>query len=215
MKFDHYNTLIFDCDGVILDSNKIKTKAFYQAALPYGKSAAKKLVNFHITNGGISRYKKFSYFLEKIIAQNNSSELNFLLKNYASYVNQELLYCDIAPGLDKLRIKTSGKRWLIVSGGCQDELRDVFAKRGIDDMFDGGIFGSPDSKKEILVRELNNGNIIKPGLYFGDSKYDYSVSSDLKLDFIFISGWSDVSDWKEWANKNDITTISSIKNLTL
>ncbi|NLC22432.1 MAG: HAD family hydrolase, partial [Halomonadaceae bacterium] len=30
-----YLTLVFDCDGVVLDSNRVKTEAFYQATLPY------------------------------------------------------------------------------------------------------------------------------------------------------------------------------------
>ena len=47
MDISQYATLIFDCDGVILDSNKIKTTAFYNTALPYGEDAAEALVNYH------------------------------------------------------------------------------------------------------------------------------------------------------------------------
>ena len=49
-----YNTLIFDCDGVILNSNNIKSKAFYDVALPYGVKAAEELYTYHIKNNGIS-----------------------------------------------------------------------------------------------------------------------------------------------------------------
>ena len=42
-KFSH---LFFDCDGVILNSNKIKTKAFYKIGLQFGESEAKKLVDY-------------------------------------------------------------------------------------------------------------------------------------------------------------------------
>ena len=31
-----YKALVFDCDGVVLDSNRIKTEAFRIAALPWG-----------------------------------------------------------------------------------------------------------------------------------------------------------------------------------
>jgi len=55
----NYKTLVFDCDGVILNSNKLKTQAFYQATLPYGESKAQAMVNYHVQNGGISRYRKF------------------------------------------------------------------------------------------------------------------------------------------------------------
>ena len=57
-----YKNLIFDCDGIILNSNKIKTEAFKEVVYHYGKEAAEELVQFHIMNGGISRYEKFNYF---------------------------------------------------------------------------------------------------------------------------------------------------------
>ena len=38
-----YSHLFFDCDGVILDSNHIKTKSFYEIALNFGEINAKNL----------------------------------------------------------------------------------------------------------------------------------------------------------------------------
>ena len=59
-----YKTLIFDCDGVVLNSNKVKTEAFYETVVKkYGSQAATALADHHKTNGGISRYKKFEFFL--------------------------------------------------------------------------------------------------------------------------------------------------------
>ncbi len=46
MHFGKYKSLIFDCDGVVLNSNKAKTEAFYKAALPYGEQAASALVEY-------------------------------------------------------------------------------------------------------------------------------------------------------------------------
>ena len=63
MKFSikDYETIIFDCDGVILNSNNIKIQAFYETALIYGHDLANELVKYHIENGGISRYQKFEF----------------------------------------------------------------------------------------------------------------------------------------------------------
>ena len=58
MILNKYETIIFDCDGVILNSNIIKTEGFFEFALSLGKKNAEKLVNYHIKNGGISRYEK-------------------------------------------------------------------------------------------------------------------------------------------------------------
>ncbi|MFP3355153.1 HAD family hydrolase, partial [Pseudoalteromonas sp. SIMBA_153] len=80
----------------------------------------------------------------------------------------------------------------------QVELREVFAARGIASLFNGGIFGSPDTKDEILLREITEQNIQMPSLFLGDSKYDYQAASKAKLDFVFISGWTEVFDWEYW-----------------
>lgn len=210
---EEYVTIVFDCDGVVLNSNKVKTQAFYYAALPYGETAAQNLVDYHIANGGISRYKKFSYFLEEIVANKTGPGLEELLEAYASQVRTGLLSCEVAPGLENLRVQTPKARWLIVSGGDQAELRDVFAQRGLVELFDGGIFGSPDTKDEILSREVGTGNIQNPALFLGDSKYDYIASSAAGLDFVFLSGWSEVEDWESWVSDNGIKTASCIESL--
>ncbi|KHJ49881.1 HAD family hydrolase [Vreelandella venusta] len=219
--FTDYTTLVFDCDGVVLESNQVKTDAFYQATLPYGEAAAQAMVDYHVANGGVSRYKKFAHFLEQIApkhaAQRNlaeqSPDLEALLQAYAGYVRDGLLSCEVAPGLKALREKAPNARWLIVSGGDQVELRDVFAQRGITAWFDGGIFGSPDNKDEILARELASGNIQQPALFLGDSKYDYQAACAAGLDFVFLSGWSEVERWEEWINQKKITSVTSLSEL--
>lgn len=212
-----YASLVFDCDGVVLDSNKVKTKAFYQATRPYGEGAAKAMVAYHVANGGISRYKKFAHFLEKIVPEYalgyEGPDLDSLLEAYAGYVREGLLNCDIAPGLKTLRQQTRDARWLIVSGGDQAELRDLFAQRGIAEWFDGGIFGSPDGKDEILFREREHSNIGDPALFLGDSKYDYQVASAAGLDFVFINGWSEVADWQSWVNELGLIHVPALKSL--
>lgn len=200
-----YKALVFDCDGVVLNSNRVKTDAFYQAALPYGEAAAQALVEYHVQHGGISRYKKFAYFLESIVEPSQQGPgFEELLSRYASEVYEGLMCCDIADGLHELRESTGNARWLIVSGGDQAELRAVFAARGIDQLFDGGIFGSPDTKDEILKRELANVNIQQPALFLGDSKYDYQAASTARLDFVFISGWTEIENWEQWCCVNNL-----------
>jgi phosphoglycolate phosphatase-like HAD superfamily hydrolase len=208
-----YKAFVFDCDGVILNSNKIKTEAFYKVALPYGEKAAERLVSYHVSNGGVSRYKKFAYFLDVIVGKNSEAELLQLLSNYAIYVCSGLLSCDMAEDLEEFRNRTSGARWFIASGGDQAELREIFQKRGINQWFDGGIFGSPDTKEYILERELAGGNITKPALFLGDSKYDYRVAQSSSLDFLFVSDWTEVTEWRSWVEAFDIQHIGAISDL--
>ena len=48
MKIFEYSSLIFDCDGVILNSNQIKTEAFKQIFEPFGLKASNEMIDFHI-----------------------------------------------------------------------------------------------------------------------------------------------------------------------
>lgn len=208
-----YRTYVFDCDGVILDSNRLKTEAFRSAALPYGTETAQALVDYHVAHGGISRFVKFRHFLDAIVPGAQGPGLETLLAAYADAVADGLRSCAIAPGITDLREKTAGARWLIVSGGSQDELRAVFAERGLAGMFDGGIFGSPDTKDEILARECASGNIEGPALFIGDSVYDWQAASGAEIDFVFATWWTEVADWQEFVARQSLRTIGSLSQL--
>ncbi len=214
MNIENYKTIVFDCDGVLLNSNSIKTEAFFDVTRHYGNEYARALTYYHQQNGGISRYKKFEYFLSTILSKPiNQTELDHLAENFATQVKQSLMNCEVANGLEELRARTCQARWLVVSGGDQSELRDIFVKRGLAKLADGGIYGSPDSKDEILMREIANGNIVMPAVFIGDSKYDYRAARRAGLDFLFLSDWSEVEEWNEWVSRESLMSCSSLSEL--
>ena len=102
---------------------------------------------------------------------------------------------------------------MIVSGGDEIELNKVFEYKEIKDFFEKGIFGSPESKTEILKREILNKNIKMPALYFGDSKKDYIASLENGLDFVFIKKWTEFKDYKMFCKKNSILVLNSIGDI--
>ena len=209
-----YRTLVFDCDGVILNSNKIKTQAFYEATIKYGHDSAQALVAYHVDNGGISRYKKIKYFIKEILKQELDQDIyQNIISKFSKSLKDCLMHCEVADGLIELRKQTHGSPWLIISGGDQEELREVFVERNLNQYFNGGIFGSPDTKDEIFSREIRNGNINQPCLFIGDSKYDYEASQKAGSDFIFMSDWSEVEDWKLFCGSLGISHKKNIKEL--
>lgn len=216
-----YRTIIFDCDGVVLNSNTLKTEAFRKVSYPFGEPASSVLVNYHMQNGGISRYDKFKFFLDEIVPvhapdivlRDRAEVLNTLLAKFASYVTEGLYQCEVASGLDDLRCSTTGTIWLIVSGGDQAELRDVFQQRELAHYFDGGIYGSPQDKHSIVADLIKNGQVQKPVLFLGDSRLDYDVAKAFGLDFIFISDWSEFSSWKDFSEENKVNVVPSIKDI--
>ncbi len=211
-----YKTLVFDCDGVILDSNIVKTKAYFCTAKTLGATddQAQALVDYHVRLGGISRYHKFDYYLREILHKPvTEAAVQELLDKFSHELEVGLMSCEIAEGLQELRAATANANWMIVSGGDQQEIRDLFEKRELNQYFDGGLFGSPDNKDEVLEREAAAEQLNYPALFIGDSKYDFEAATRAKMDFIFVSDWTEVADWKEFCTLHGIVHTSKIADL--
>lgn len=195
-RIQDYATVYFDCDGVILDSNTIKTDAFYQCALPWGEVAARKLRDHHVAHGGISRYRKFEWFLENVVGQDPADPGDYerLLGEYAKQVRAGLRDCPADPALQPLREQLPGQRWVVVSGSDQDELREVLSARGLAPLFDGGIFGSPATKPEILEADRAAQPDRTPALFIGDARADAEAAAGSGIDFCFVEHWSELSE---------------------
>jgi len=217
LKIQEYKSIVFDCDGVILNSNKIKTRAFRMASLPFGQEASSSLEDYHLRNGGISRYSKFDYFLTTIVPikskKNKELFLKKMLKIFSAETEKGLLASEVTYGLHSLRKKTKDSSWSVVSGGDQDQLHSIFAKKEIIHLFNGGIFGSPDSKNEIINRELARENIKLPALFLGDTVLDHRVSVSNGLDFIFVSAWTEFRSYEKYCIDNSIRVISKVYEL--
>jgi len=219
---DSYNTLIFDCDGVVLNSNTIKTNAFRAVTLPYGESASAVFMKYHKENGGVSRYKKFKHFVKVILPnyapgffiRDTPEFLRSLAAQYAKEIRMGLLQCEVASGLTKFREAMPNTRWLIVSGADQTELRELFYQRGMSHYFDAGIYGSPEDKLNIVEGLIKSGQIPLPALFLGDSLLDYEVSKAFGLDFIFVHEWTELAEWRHFCQQNNIQTIPSISHLS-
>ena len=211
-----YKSIVFDCDGVVLDSNVVKTEAYFRTAKNLGASDAdaQALVDYHVRLGGISRYHKFDYYLREILQQSATQEaIQILLDEFARELEVGLMHCEVAQGLLALREITPDANWMILSGGDQQEIRTLFAKRNLQSLFDGGLFGSPDNKDTVLAREKMNGNLQFPALFIGDSKYDYEAAIRAGLDFVFLRDWTEVADWRTYCEANQIKVLANIAAL--
>ena len=149
---EQYQTFLFDCDGVILDSNSIKTDAFARLAAPFGESVQAALIKYHVNNGGVSRFEKVKYLVcELLHHEDNSSLIAELVARYGQIVFDGLLSCGECTGirrhLDRLRV-LPGKIH-VVSGGLESELQQLFLARGLDVFFDT-INGSPRDKFQLI-----------------------------------------------------------------
>ena len=212
--FSSFPSLLFDCDGVILNSNAVKTEAFRKVGQQFGNAAADALVEYHVANGGVSRQVKFSYLLESIVVRTvEDISVEELCRQFSEEVVEQLRHCEVSPGLKRLRKMSGSSRWYVVSGGDQAELRQIFAERELAPLFNGGIYGSPTAKTELLARIKSQPNWQGPGLFLGDSRYDWKVATEHGLDFIFVSSWSEFSDWQDFCDAHSIAVIECLDEL--
>ncbi len=217
MDLTRYKTLVLDCDGVVLNSNKTKVNAYFEVAKRHGATdvQAQALVDHHVQKGSFPRNGKIAYYLKEILKQEVIDEvMQQYMHTFDEILDKTLMECEIAPGLQALRDATQHSKWMLLSGGDQRELRTIFARRNLAPLFDAGIFGGPDTKDIVLAREKANGNLKLPALFIGDSKYDYEAATRAGLDFVFLSGWTEVSNWQKYCADNNIVAYESIKQLS-
>ena len=91
--------IIFDFDGVILESATIKTDAFAEVVQDYPRDQAEAFVQYHMSHMGISRHVKFRYFIEEILHEAYSDEKEQVLADKFSYiVFDKVMCCNYVPG---------------------------------------------------------------------------------------------------------------------
>ena len=195
-KLKQYEFIVFDCDGVILDSNEMKSQAFAESIRGESTELIEQFVAYHKTNGGVSRYKKIDYFFHHIKeeTQNVEQQISDALDKYATIVKKGLNECSYISGvIETIRILNQENIPLyVVSGSDEEELNKVFYNRGIKKQFEM-IYGSPKNKIENLeIIQKLRGNLDN-GLVLGDSKSDMIAAEFYNLDFIYIH---EKSEWE-------------------
>lgn len=211
-----YKTIVFDCDGVLLNSNKTKVETYFNVAKRMGGTdeQAQAFVDYHIEQGSFPRNGKIKYYLANIVKQAETPELTKqYLQAFDDILDKALMTCELASGIDELKTKTKGARWMVLSGGDQVGLREIFKRRNLTQYFECGIFGGPDTKDTVLAREIASENIQFPALFVGDSKYDHQASTGAGLDFVFLSDWTEVKDWQDYCAEHAIQSRKKLSTL--
>ena len=179
-------TVLWDFDGVILDSMKVRDWGFEEIFKDFDQELIDQLLAFHRANGGLSRYVKIRYFFEEILNRTISEDevlkyaesFSFLMKR--ELTNSENLILD---ALGFIQNNYQHYNFHIVSGSDQKELRFLNKELGIKQYFKS-IHGSP-TPKTFLVKTLikeNNYNA-KNIILIGDSINDFEAASANDISF--------------------------------
>lgn len=180
-------TILWDFDGVILDSMEVRDNGFTTIFKDFGSENVEKLLDYHRLNGGLSRYVKIRYFYEKILGERISeNEVTVLAERFSEIMRLELTNPKylIPETVDFISQNKDNYNFHIVSGSDQKELRFLCQELGLTHFFIS-IHGSPTPKK-ILVKNL----IVKYGYdqektcLIGDSINDFEAADDNRIHFL-------------------------------
>jgi phosphoglycolate phosphatase-like HAD superfamily hydrolase len=178
--------IIFDCDGVILDSLKVKEAGFAHALAGYPEAAVAELLVYHQQHGGVSRFEKFRYFFETIMNEKPDKQILIqLAEKFSSYVSVEL-------GLEKyiiqdalafIKANQSKYPMHIASGAEEKELQSLMLRHGIDQCF-VSIKGSPPPKQLLLKKiiEVHHYDPLET-LMIGDAWTDANAAREVGCHF--------------------------------
>lgn len=183
-------TWIFDCDGVLLDSNRVKTEAFRALGARYGSDVADALVAFHVENGGVSRFVKVKHLHEVLLGNGDEAAVADDLARFAAFVEAGLATCAVTEGARELLSAIPGDAArFVVSGGLEPEVDATLAQHGLRQHF-RAVYGSPRTKVEIFDA-LKREGFLDNAVYFGDARYDAEVADVFGVEFRYVARYSE------------------------
>ncbi|MDT0677475.1 HAD family hydrolase [Autumnicola musiva] len=185
-EFIDNRVILWDFDGVIVDSMAVREKGFWETLSNYPEEEVKQLIDYHKRNGGLSRYVKFRYFFENIreeeVSEKKVAELSssFSTIMRKSLVNKEILIGEV---LDFIENHQEEFKMHIVSGSDGEELRFLCDQLGISSYFKS-IEGSPTPKISLVKNLLERTKYDKQKVcLIGDSINDLDAAEYNDIDF--------------------------------
>lgn len=182
------SAIVFDCDGVLLDSNRMKVDAFAHVLATYAPAIVADFLTYQSNSFGRSRFRLLEDFFRDFLKRSpEGGELEGLIDSFGAYTRQAYLDVPITEGAFEA-VETLGRSFdlYIASGSAEDELREVFDKRGLAHYF-VSIHGSPRKKQDILVELASRNQLIA---MIGDAKADYEAAVVAGAPFVYMSKYT-------------------------
>jgi len=169
-----YSGIIFDVDGVIIDSVKIKTDAMRRLFRNNESSIDMDL-------GGKSRSEKISYFYKKFNNKEISKEkLEWMVGKYSLYVYDKIINANISQDILSL-LDNDSYNFYVVSGTPDSELKTILSDIGIIDKFKH-VYGSDNKEKYEILSDIKARE--SRVIYIGDTEKDRYESRKANVDFL-------------------------------
>jgi len=204
MKPSDFEVILWDFDGVIIDSNTVREFGFREVLKEFDPEQVEQLIDFHNANGGWSRYVKFRYFYEEILKrQISESQVQELANSFSSIMvdrlpNPELLIQETVRFIQEMN--SQGKEMHIVSGSDGNELRSLCEQLELSKYF-LSINGSPTPKSALVKAIIDNSNIsASQYCLIGDAMNDYDAAIQNEIQFFGYNN-KELMNYGDYINK--------------
>ena len=181
-----FDTVFFDFDGVLAESEQIKTDAFRTVYADQPADVVQRIVAYHKANAGISRVVKIAHIERAFLGRPGDDEsVAALARRYSETVVDQVIAAPEVAGagafLDAFRDRL---RMFVISGTPETELGPIVAARGMADYFTE-VRGSPRLKPDIgaELRDRHGLDMART-VFVGDAPTDYHAAHALGCAFV-------------------------------
>jgi phosphoglycolate phosphatase-like HAD superfamily hydrolase len=178
--------ILFDFDGVILDSTELKVQAFAEIYRAEDPVKVAEVVAYQRYHGGISRTAKFAHFERDLFGRSaDPARIEELSGALSAIVLDKVLAAPFIPGAVELLEAARGRSLLyVVSGTPQPELRHIVAARGLSPYFTD-VIGGPTTKPVAFARILGERGLAPSEvLAIGDAITECDAAAGLGIAFL-------------------------------
>ncbi|MDQ3365083.1 MAG: HAD hydrolase-like protein [Myxococcota bacterium] len=197
--------IVFDFDGVILESADVKTDAFCELYVDHGHEVVAAVRAHHLSNLGISRFKKFAWIAEHVLRQ-PFSELDSaaLGVRFGDLALAKVLAAPFVPGAQAAVATLAASYPLFVASGTpHEELAMIVEHRGLAVHF-REVHGSPTEKHTILEDLMaRHGFARDEVLFIGDGASDHKAATAAGVQFLARETPALRDDWARLAVRRE------------
>jgi phosphoglycolate phosphatase len=182
------DAVIFDFDGVVVQSVEIKAQAFAEVYRNEDPAVHPAIMEYQHRHGGISRRKKFEYFEREFFGRTPTPEtIEELSRQFTGIVHDAVVACPFVDGaLQALEQLHSRVPLYLVSGTPEDELLAIVHTRQLGRFFKI-VRGAPTTKIEAFKAITSCASFTASRVVtVGDSLTEFEAACELGLRFVAI-----------------------------
>lgn len=181
-----FDAIVFDFDGVLVESVDVKTRAFVELYRPYGEAVTRAVAAYHLEHGGVSRHEKFRHFHRTLLGQTLSEdEEERLAARFSSLVEDAVVGAPwVAGAREFIEAHFREIPLHVASATPTDELLRIMSRRNMRDYF-RHVAGAPQRKGSILTQVIAAGG--HPSgrvLMIGDALTDFDGAREARTGFL-------------------------------